>query len=457
MLRSLLCCCALIACGGSSTPVKAPPPPSPAPGPLKPPPPAEKPTPETVARDVATQLGKADFDAIEAKFSAQVAQALPHGELAKVWGTVIEKTGPLAGCEQKDIKTMPQGTLVTLSCKFEKVTLPLVIGVDADAKIAGLRVLPPNEPKVPWNPPPYAAKDAVSRDVMVGDLPGTLTLPTGKGPFPAIVLVHGSGPNDRDETIGPNKVFADLALGLAANGVATLRYDKRTKAKPETLPKDFTVDDEVVKDAVAAVVVLQHTPDVAPKKIYVLGHSLGGYLVPRIAAKTKGIAGVIIMAGPTRPLQDLFVDQLEYIANVDGKVSEQEQAGIDEAKKAAARIVELQKGATPNPGEMMLYVPPSYWKDLAGYDPAAAAAKLKVPMLVLQGARDYQVTTVDFAGWEKALGKKKNVKLKVYPKLFHLFIPGEGPSTPAEYEKPGHVDEEVIRDIAAWITGRSAR
>jgi dienelactone hydrolase len=456
-MRRSLVCALLIACGGSPPPPAAPPPP-PAPAAASPPPaPPAKPTPEAEALEVTAQLAKGDFDAIEAKFSTQVAQALPHGKLAELWGTVTAKTGALASCGDADVKPIAPMTVVKLSCKFEKVTLPLVIAIDQDAKVAGLRVLPPAEPKVPWDPPPYAAKDAVTRDVMVGDLPGTLTLPAGKGPFPAVVLVHGSGPNDRDETIGPNKVFGDLALGLAAHGVASLRYDKRTKAKPETLPKDLTVEDEVIKDAAVAVDVLAHTPEISPKRIYVVGHSLGGYLAPRIAQETKGIAGLVIMAGPTRPLQDLFVEQLEYIAKVDGTVDKGEQDGIDEAKKAAARITELQKGAQPNPGEMLLYVPPSYWKDLAGYDPAAVAAKLKLPILVLQGARDYQVTTADFAGWKAALGRKKNVKLTLYGKLFHLFIAGDGPSTPAEYEKPGHVDEQVIRDIAAWISARSSR
>lgn len=457
MKRSLVCL-ALIACGGSPTPpAKALPPPPPAEAAKPPPAPPAKPAPEALATEIAAQLAKGDFDAIEARFSTQVAQALPHGQLAKLWASVVAKTGKLDSCGDPQVKTYAQGTAVTLACKFETITLPLVIGVDADAKIAGLRVLPPVESKVPWDPPPYAAKDAVTRDVMVGDLPGTLTLPAGKGPFPALVLVHGSGPNDRDETIGPNKVFGDLAAGLAAHGVATLRYDKRTKAKPETLPKEITVKEEVIDDALAAVEVLAKTPEIAPKKIFVLGHSLGGYVAPRIAQKTKAIAGLVIMAGPTRPLQDLFVEQLQYIANIDGTVTADEQTGIDEAKKAAARITELQKGAQPNPGEMMLYVPPAYWKDLAGYDPAAVAATLKLPMLVLQGARDYQVTTVDFEGWKKALGKKKTVTLTLYPKLYHLFIAGDGPSTPAEYGKPGHVDEQVVLDIAKWVSARSSR
>jgi hypothetical protein len=293
----------------------------------------------------------------------------------------------------------------------------------------------------------------VARDVMVGDLPGTLTLPAGKGPFPVVVLVQGSGPHDRDETIGPNKVFADLAGGLAAKGVATLRYDKRTAVHPEALVKDFTVDDEVINDAVAAVDLAARSEGVDHKRIFLLGHSLGGFLAPRIAQRTKGLAGIIVMAGSTLPLGEKIVEQLTYIANLDGTIDADEQKQIDEAKVAAKRIAELSKGGEAKPGETYMGAPASYWKDLGSYDAAATAAKLTLPILVLQGERDYQVTkTGDYAGWQKALGKKKSVKLVLYPKLTHLFIAGEGPSTPAEYEKPGHVDEQVVADIASWIT-----
>src|SRR5215471_14652653 len=147
-------------------------------------------------------------------------------------------------------------------------------------------------------------------------LPGTLSVPKGEGPFAAVVLVHGSGPNDRDETIGPNKPFRDLAWGLASQGIVVLRYDKRTKVYPEKmreLVSTLTVKEEVIDDALNAVSLLRGIPGVNPQRIVVLGHSLGGYLLPRIGAADRGIAGLIMLAGMCRPFEDAILDQFSYI------------------------------------------------------------------------------------------------------------------------------------------------
>src|SRR6201999_1634611 len=128
------------------------------------------------------------------------------------------------------------------------------------------------------------------REVTVGDdqwkLGGTIVEPVGKGPFPAVVLVHGPGPDDRDETIYSNHIFRDLAEGLASQGIAVLRYDKRTKVYGEKMSElDFTIQDETVDDAVKAVALLRQQPEIDPARVFVLGHSLGGYASPRIAAR----------------------------------------------------------------------------------------------------------------------------------------------------------------------------
>ena len=202
-------------------------------------------------------------------------------------------------------------------CHFAKGALDFVLPSTSRCRSIGLRLLP-HPTSVPWTPPPYAAKDARTRELTVGDLGGTLTVPAGAGPFPCIVLVHGSGPNDRDETIGPNKVFADLAAGLAANGVATLRYDKRTRVKPETLPKDFTVEDEVIKDAVVAASVIGAARDRSQARVRARPQ-------PRRAGsrrgsrRSKGLAGILLWPG--RPaLADKIVEQITYIANLDGSI-----------------------------------------------------------------------------------------------------------------------------------------
>jgi len=286
-------------------------------------------------------------------------------------------------------------------------------------------------------------------------LPGTLTTPVGPGPFPAVVLVHGSGPNDRDETVEANKPFRDLALGLAFWGIAVLRYEKRTRQYADKV-KDvagFTVQQETVADALTAVALLRGQPGIDPRRVFVLGHSLGGLVLPRIGQSQPALAGLIVMAGPARPLEDLILDQVSYLAALDGVVSDAEKKQIEGLQAEVAKVKAVRPGAT----DAVLGAPASYWLDLQGYDPPQAAKYLPQPMLILQGERDYQVTTADFAGWKKVLASKPNVTFKRYPKLDHLFLAGEGKSSPAEYGKPGHVDQAVVEDVAAWILGQGKK
>jgi hypothetical protein len=151
------------------------------------------------------------------------------------------------------------------------------------------------------------------------------------------------------------------------------------------------------------------------------------------------LAGFIVLAGNVRPLEELVVEQTEYILSLKGTLTAEEQAHLDAVRK--------------NP-LAQFHVPAAYLADLRNYHPDAEAKTLDMPMLVLQGERDYQVTMKDFALWKAALGGRSNVTFRSYPKLTHLFIAGEGKPSPAEYDKPGHVDEEVIADIARWVQRR---
>jgi uncharacterized protein len=213
---------------------------------------------------------------------------------------------------------------------------------------------------------------------------------------------------------------------------------------------DFTVNQEVIEDAIEAVKALRAQPRIDPARVFVLGHSLGGMLVPRIATADPTIAGSIVLAGAARPLEEAIVAQCRYIAGADGTISPEEQQGIERAA-ALADSVRALKPEDAKSGRMISGAPASYWLDLRGYDPPSAATRVKPPMLILQGERDYQVTPEEFAKWKAALGSRRDVTLRSYPALNHLFIAGTGPSLPAEYQVPGHVAEDVIRDIATWI------
>jgi hypothetical protein len=272
------------------------------------------------------------------------------------------------------------------------------------------------------------------------------------------VLVHGSGPSDRDQTVGLVKPFRDLAWGLASQGIAVLRYEKRTKQyasrfTPEVVAK-LTSREETTDDALAAADLLRQTEGIDPARIYVLGHSLGGYLLPRIAAADPQIAGLVVMAGPTRPLEDVILEQFTYLLGLDG-ISAEEQGQLDGLAAQVNRIKDPNLTAAAA-NTLLLGAPAGYWLDLRGYNPAEAARGLKQPMLILQGGRDYQVTSVDFGGWKSGLASRSDVQLKLYPDLNHLFVAGEGKSTPAEYEDEGHVAEQVVTDIAEWILAQAA-
>ena len=413
------------------------------------------------ARTVIAALTSGDFATIEAQFTDQMKAALPPGRLAASWTTLVTQVGALKRCStQGTLRAIADKQMVITPCDFERAKIDVQVAFDPEGRISGLALRPAASAPAPYSPPSYVNASAFTEeDLTIGSaewpLPATLTMPVGDGPFPVVVLVHGSGPTDRDETIGPNKPFKDLALGLASRGIAVLRYDNRTKvhgAKAARLTS-LTVKDEVIDDVGEAFKSVRAHDRIDPARIFVLGHSLGGMLIPRIALANPSLAGVIVMAGAARPLEQAIVEQTRYIATADGTISADEQAQIDAAAKNAEAIKSVT-AADAAAGKMVMGAPASYWLDLRGYDPPAAAAALKMRMLVLQGERDYQVTMDEFARWKAALGSRADVTFHSYAALNHLLMAGSGKITPAEYSVPGHVAEVVIRDIADYVLAR---
>jgi fermentation-respiration switch protein FrsA (DUF1100 family) len=207
----------------------------------------------------------------------------------------------------------------------------------------------------------------------------------------------------------------------------------------------------VIDDALAAAELLRQQADIDPQRIFILGHSLGGMLLPRMALAEPRLAGLIVLAGPSRPLEDLMLEQMQYLATLSGTPAAQTSQQLDEIRKQVALIKSSQLTAS-TPAALALGVPGAYWLDLRGYKPAEVARTLDQPLLILQGGRDYQVTAADYAGWVEALAGKTQVSVKLYPDLNHLFLAGSGISTPAEYNTPGAFSQAVIDDISVWIT-----
>jgi len=373
-------------------------------------------------------------------------------ELEDLWNRLLGAYGNIEDIEDATEHNDGDYVIVDLECLFSSGTVGTIeLVYDGDNRISGIWFSEGFE----YALPPYSDPDSYTEtglDMVSGEytLPGVLTMPNGEGPFPAVVLVHGSGPNDMDESIGPNKPFKDLATGLASMGVAVLRYDKRTYAYPVNMSMNIfniTLMEETVYDALAAIDVLKVQPGIEGDRIFLAGHSLGGMSAPRIASLSSDLAGIIIMAGNARPIEELVVEQYEYLSEYDGTIDDAEKAGIEGMKEIARKISELDIGDD----ELLIGGARAYWLDLSAYDQVQVAKGLDIPMLIIQGEVDYQVTMEDFNIWKESL--EGDVTFISYAGLNHLLMFSEGPSSGAEYFSSGNVDEQVVRDIADWIRG----
>jgi dienelactone hydrolase len=281
-------------------------------------------------------------------------------------------------------------------------------------------------------------------------LPATLTLPRGAGPFPAVVLVHGSGAHDRDETIGANAPFRDIAHGLAERGIAALRYEKRTRRHPELLSDALlTIDRETTHDALLAVARLRQVRAIHPGRIFVLGHSQGGMLAPRIAARAPDVAGVILLAAPARPLLDLLVEQHRRIDLLDdGVINDAEQLVL---RRLVEGIRAIRAGYELPASRLPMGLSARYWRSVDAVDPVAEAAAIPQPMLLLQGGRDLQVVAADWLRWRRAFADTPRVTFVHYETLNHLGIAERGPASTRSYQVPGRVSADLLDDVALWI------
>ncbi len=379
---------------------------------------------------------------------------LPADKVAEIWKSIGEKMGAYGKEMDYTAEVVLGDTVVALSCRFERADLIVRIVIDAEGRMSGLWFAPDTS-RVEYDAPAYVDQSKFREEevtVSAGRfaLPGTITLPKTaqpEGGFPAVVLVHGSGPQDRDETIYVNKPFRDLAWGLATRGIAVLRYEKRTFKHPTAHTDDnITLDDETIEDAVAAVKLLMDRGEINPRRVCLLGHSLGAVAAPFVALQQPELAGVIMLAGCSRPLTDVIEDQVEYVVAADGKVTDEERAEVEKIKKDLA---EVRAGKLDGDDAVL---PRKYLHMLKRYDTVAAAGKLTLPTLIAQGKRDYQVNMKDWDLWRESLKDKSNITFRLFEKCNHLFIAGEGPSTPEEYMIAGHVAPGVIDTLANWIT-----
>lgn len=411
-----------------------------------------------VAQQLVDDLLASRYQEATRRFDETMAAGLTPEQLQQVWEGARPQLGDFVGRGPVHDGRSPTGSLVCAQLQFSKGTIWAEVGVDRRHRVTSLYLQPVDRcGRRAIVAPSYVEPDQfVERSVVLGTapfiLPATLTLPKGHGPHPAVVIVHGSGPLDRDGTVGKSTPYRDLAWGLASEGVAVLRYDKRTFVHARTLAAQaITPHEETVEDAAAGVSLLRATPGVDPDRVFVLAHSLGAYLSPKIAAIAPEAAGFILLAPPADHIEDAALRQTTYIAGLTGGVSKKEAAAIERLRVQADKVKDPSLSPSTAPFELPFGVPASYWLALRGYDAPAEAAAVRKPFLLLRGDRDYQVTSSELERWSTAMGRRNDVEIKTYERLNHLFSAGSGRPNPDEYTKGRAVAEAVIDDIAGWI------
>ena len=404
------------------------------------------------AEKFVKQLVNGEYSAAAESLDAQMAKSLNADALEQAWNGAIEQAGAFSAIVKTDNLTQDGYYICLVTSRHENKNVVSRVVFSEDGLILGLFFSYTENSGDSAAVQTEKPKGFTEIPVVVGEgtefpLNGILSLPDGSGKFPAVVLVHGSGQSDMNETIYGISVFKDIADYLSARGIAVLRYDKRTKAhSAEFAAKygdEYTVWDETIDDAVKAKAVLDANEHIDAERIFVLGHSLGGMLAPRLTDE-GGFSGAVIMAGSPRSLLDIIYDQNMHSIDL-MEVDDEEKTALI-AQVNAAR-------------ETCFGLPANYFREMDAHPVKDYLESTNKPFLIMQGGKDFQVyADADFEIYKKIADGRDNIELKLYPNLNHLFTVStmETPTTD-DYAAGSHVDTAPLTDIAEWINAPAAQ
>ncbi len=385
--------------------------------------------------EIANLLTEENYTTIYSCFDDKLKEGITEKDFIELIETSLELYG-ISKPTFEFMRDNPERNSYTANFHTDEGFYPLdlVLTIDAESEVIGFNIQPCDH---------LIESEFEQKRIDIGDITGFLMVPN-QPTYDMVILVGGSGPTDKDSTVGPNKPFFEIAEHLAKNGIATLRFDKRNLAHPETLPINFTVDDEFVNDVIEIFKYYEFDKNI--DNLFVLGHSLGAMMIPRIAQSIDA-DGYIMIASPAIKLQDLFFQQLEYLLPLQIRDKDELAKQIEAAELQADNINNLTKNSDI-PASEMFNMPENYWLDLNEYNQVEEACEIKKPILFVQGGMDYQVPKENYDIFVDSC-ECDCFTFKYYPKMNHIMNnAGIGPN---EYNIEASVDQDFLEDLVEFI------
>ncbi len=411
---------------------------------------------DPTAVEVAELLAERKFNKIHKKFSGKIKLFFSKKKFNELWENLEAGNGSIQSVGKPKTTRKEDQVISKIPVSFENIALNMAITTNEKGKIIGFTFQTLDYVTPDWAKNKVFGKERLTIVTDTFEMEGEIVLPNNFENCPVVIIVHGSGPSDMNGTFGPNKLYQDLAYGLALQGIATIRYNKRTYTYGKQLATidSFTLYDETIDDAISAVQKVSEYFYLDTNRIFVLGHSLGAFSAPIIASECKEVDGIIVLAGSPRPYYQIIPEQYQYLSEVDSNVTEEEQERLDRAIEER-KFIDGEPSSVDGLKEMgnddMIY----YHRHMKTFDIIDSIQSNKIKTLIIQGDRDYQVPhATEFKAFKDKLNNTDWVTFTLVEGANHQMVEWTGKPTPGEYYKQGHIDFNTIVLLSDWILGK---